>query len=154
MKRAGVIAILVLAFFGLADSAYLTQHVISGTPLVCNIQSLSGCNIVASSQYSKILGIPLAELGVLFYGVLFILAALELVLFDQLLRRVIQVAAVVGALASIYFTSVQVFLIGALCIYCSVSAGISILILLIASFLEPLRRRTHVLSPHLPMPPR
>lgn len=140
MKRAGVVAILILAFFGLADSAYLAQHELSGTPLLCNVQNFSGCNVVASSQYSNLFGIPLAEFGVLFYSVLFVLAALELVLFDRLLRRALQAIALVGALASIYFISVQAFFIGAFCIYCVASAVISFLIFAFASLIEPLKK--------------
>ena len=158
MKRIGVVCILLLAFCGLADSAYLTQHELSGTPLICNIQNLDGCNIVASSPYAHLFGVPLAEYGVFFYGILFVLAALELVLFDRLLRRVLQWAALFGALASTYFLFVQVFFIGAFCIYCLVSAGITFLVLILASFIEPLRplkdQQPPILPPpHLSMPP-
>jgi uncharacterized membrane protein len=161
MKRIGVVAILILAFFGLADSAYLAQHIVGGTPLICNIQGLSGCNTVATSQYSYIFGIPLAELGVLFYGVLFILAALELVLFDQLLRRFLQAISLFGLIASLYYTYVQEFIIGAFCIYCLTSAIITLLVFVCASFIEPvsLRKKRDVTpmvpppAPHLTMPP-
>jgi len=141
MKRIGVAAILALAFFGLADSAYLAQHELSGAPLLCNIQGLSGCNTVASSQYSQIFGIPLAEFGVLFYAVLFVLAALELVLFDRLLRRVLQAMSLIGIIASLYFTYVQVFLIGAFCIYCLASAVTALFIFILASLIEPIRSK-------------
>ncbi|HVB19911.1 MAG TPA: vitamin K epoxide reductase family protein [Candidatus Paceibacterota bacterium] len=156
MKRLGVIGILALAFCGLADSAYLAQHEISGAPLICNIQNLSGCNIVAASQYSRLFGVPLAEYGVVFYGVLFVLAALELVIFDRLLRRVLQAASLIGVVASLYFSFVQMFLIGAFCIYCLTSALIAFLILIFAGFIEPIRRArsTPPARPtHLSMPP-
>lgn len=152
MKRIGVVLILILAFFGIADSAYLTQSELSGTPLLCNVQSLSGCNTVAASQYSHIFGIPLAEFGILFYSLLFILAALELVIFDQLLRRTLQVISFVGVLASLYFTFVQVFMIGALCIYCVASAIIALLIFIFATRIEPFRKRTQD-PPPFSMPP-
>lgn len=158
MKRAGIILILFLAFCGLADSAYLTQHELSGTPLICNIGNLSGCNIVAASQYSRIFGIPLAEFGVLFYCIIFVLAALELVLFDQLLRRVLQAASLIGLLSSLYFTFVQIFFIGAFCIYCTASALITLFIFILATRIEPIRRRAPAgpseVPPHLAMPPR
>jgi uncharacterized membrane protein len=162
MKRIGVVLILLLAFFGVADSAYLAQHEIDGTPLICNIQNFSGCNIVAASQYSQLFGIPLAEYGVLFYGILFVLAALELVLFDRLLRRALQAAALIGVLASSYFTFVQIFMIGAFCIYCIASALITLLIFIFATLIEPLRGKgrtlhlehlDHPAQSHLPMPP-
>jgi uncharacterized membrane protein len=142
MKRIGVVLIMILAFCGLTDSAYITQHQLSGTPLLCNIQNLSGCNIVASSQYSRIFGVPLAELGVLFYGIIFVLAALEIVIFDQLLRRVLQGFAIIGVLFSLYTTFIQVFVIGAVCVYCLLSALIALCILILASLIEPMRIRT------------
>lgn len=157
MKRMGVVLILVLAFFGIADSVYLTQSELSGTPLLCNIQNLSGCNIVAESQYSHIFGIPLAEFGILFYSLLFILAALELVVFDQLLRRALQLLSFIGVISSLYFTSIQIFVIGAFCIYCLASAIIALFIFILATLIEPIRRRVRssvlTASPTLPMPP-
>lgn len=158
MKRIGVVVILFLAFCGVADSAYIAQHEISGTPLICNIQNLDGCNTVANSQYSRLFGIPLAEYGVLFFGMLFVLAALELVLFDRLLRRVLQGVALIGVISSIYFTALQIFFIGAFCIYCAASAIITLLVLIFASLIEPIRKtvRPHVVPPappHLSMPP-
>lgn len=140
MKRASVVFIVILAFFGLADSAYIAQHEASGTPLLCNIQHLSGCNVVVASPYSYLFGIPLAEYGVLFYSIIFVLAALELVIFDRLVRRVLQVISLIGVVASLYFTLIQVFVIGAFCIYCFASATIALLILIFASFIEPLQK--------------
>lgn len=164
MKRIGVISILILAFLGLADSAYLAQHEASGVPLLCNIQNLSGCNIVAASEYSRLFGIPLAEYGVLFYSVLFVLAALELVIFNRLLRRILQIISLVGIVSSLYFTIIQVYFIGAFCIYCLASAVIALLILISASFIEPIRKKPKsnpndvipsppISTPHLTMPP-
>ena len=141
MKRVGVVVILALAFCGLADSAYLAQHEITDTPLICTVKSLNGCNTVVDSQYARLFGTPVAEYGVFFYSIVFVLAALELVLFDTLLRRVLQGVAIVGAIASAYFISIQVYVIGAFCTYCAFSAGIALLILVFASLVEPLRAR-------------
>jgi uncharacterized membrane protein len=160
MKRVGVVLILVLAFCGLADSAYLMQHEVSGTPLICNLNNLSGCNIVAQSPYSHLFGIPLAVYGVLFYGILFALAALELAVFDRLLRRALQVLAFFGILISLYFTFVQVFIIDALCVYCLGSTAIALGIFVFATLIEPVRRsgsgtrdESHSAPPFV-MPPR
>jgi uncharacterized membrane protein len=147
MKRVGVVLILILAFCGVADSAYITEHALNGTPLLCSIQNLSGCNIVASSQYSHIYGIPLAEFGVVFYGIIFILAALEIVIFDQLLRRFLQGISVIGVLFSLYFTAIQVFVIEAVCIYCFISALIALCIFILATLVEPVRMRSRAVQP-------
>lgn len=158
----GVVLILILAFAGIADSAYLAEHQANGTPLICNIQNLSGCNVVAASQYSYIFGIPIAEFGVLFYSILFVLAALELVIFDRLLRRVLQVLALIGLATSLYSTFVQMFFIKQYCIYCLASALITCLVFILASFIEPIKRIEKQTSPiqppvppapHLTMPP-
>lgn len=141
MKRTGVILILALAFCGLADSAYLAQHEAAGTPLLCDIQNLSGCNTVAASPYSHLFGVPLADYGVLFYGILFVLAAFELFLYDRPLRRALQGVALVGLVASIIFALIQVFAIRALCIYCLGSEIIALIIFILASLIEPIRRR-------------
>jgi len=155
MKRAYIIGILVLAFCGLADSVYILQHEISSTPLICDINNLSGCNAVVSSSYSYLLGIPLAAYGAFFYGVIFFLAALELVAFNQLVRRLIQGVSLMGVIASLYFTLIQIFVIDAFCIYCLVSAAISLFIAICAGFIEPLRRTIpqDLLETRIPLPP-
>ncbi len=163
MKRIGVVGIIIFSFFGLANSAYLAQQEASGEPLICNIQNFSGCTIVAASPYSNLFGIPLAEFGVLFYSILFVLAALELALFDRLLRRILQLSSLIGVIASLYFTLIQAFVIGTFCIYCVASAFIALLILVFASFIEPVwrsasRNPSPIIAPptppsYLSMPP-
>ncbi len=155
--------ILLLAFCGLADSSYLAQSELSGAPLLCDIKGLSDCNLVAQSAYSHLFGIPLAQYGILFYSSIFILAALELLIYNRLLRRLIQWGALLGLLGSIWFTLNQVFFIGAFCIYCLISGVITLLIFLFASMIEPLREHRRLLPvdthpptpppPYLPMPP-
>jgi uncharacterized membrane protein len=141
MKRIGVVFILILAFCGLSDSIYLAQHEADNVPLLCNVQNLSGCNVVASSQYAHFFGISIAEYGVIFYAFIFIIAALELVFFDRLLRRILQIVALVGIVASLYLTFVELFVLRALCIYCLASACIALLIFIFACLIEPFRKK-------------
>lgn len=141
MKRASVVLILLLAFCGIAVSAYLAQHEATGAPLICNIESLSGCNLVVESEYSRLFGVSLAYYGLFFYALMFVLAAFELVLFDQLLRRALQALAIFGILMSVYSIYTQVFLINALCIYCLGSVAINILVFIFASLIEPVWKK-------------
>ncbi|MCX6786333.1 MAG: vitamin K epoxide reductase family protein [Candidatus Kaiserbacteria bacterium] len=140
MKRAGVVCILILAFCGLSDSIYLAQHEASNTPLLCNVENLSGCNIVAASQYARFFGVSLAEYGVIFCAFMFIVAALELVIFDRLLRRILQGVSLVGIAISFYLTFIEFFVVKALCVYCLASAGVAIGIFIFACLIEPLRK--------------
>ncbi len=149
MKRLAVWLILLLAFFGLSDSVYLAKEAFSGIPLICDIAGLSGCNVVAESPYSHILGIPLADYGVAFYTLLFILAAVEVMYVQVHVRRVIQGLVALGLIASAYFIFIQLSVINALCIYCSLSALISLLVFILAYFIEPLAPRMTVIE----MPP-
>lgn len=159
MKRAGVVLILILAFCGVADSAYIAQHQADGTPLICSIGSLSGCNIVTTSPYSSLLGIPVADYGILFYGIVFVLAALELVVFDELLRRSLMWLAFLGAAVSLYLVFIEVFIIGALCVYCLASAVVALLIFALAIFVHVKQKNIPSASlspaprPLLSMPP-
>lgn len=141
MKRAGVVCILALAFCGMAVSAYIAQQEISGAPLICDISSLSGCNVVVDSPYSHVFGISLAQLGLLFYTILFVVAAFELVFFNQALRRILQMFAVFGIISSIYSVITQAFFIRAYCIYCLASVLITILVLVCASMIEPIWKK-------------
>lgn len=156
-KRIATWAILILAFFGLADSVYLLQHEISGVPLVCDSSLLTGCNAVAQSPYSELFGIPIAAYGTIFYALLFVVAALELVIFHHRARRIIQAFAVVGFGASTYFTILQLFVINALCIYCIASAVTALAIFLFAFLLEPIRskqpQKPQSTAPRAPMHP-
>jgi uncharacterized membrane protein len=130
--RAVLIALLVLAFLGIADSWYLAESAATDTPLICGPGMLEGCNAVAQSPYSKLFGIPLGVYGVLFYGLLFVAAAAT---FTGQLKhgaKFLLALTAFGALASLVFVFVQVFLIKALCIYCLASAGISFATLLAA----------------------
>jgi uncharacterized membrane protein len=125
-------AIAFLAFLGLLDAAYLTLAAYTHTALNCTISGLSGCNIVAQSEYSRMFGVPLALYGVAFY--LLILAAAWYVRVSHVSRGylVLFLLACVGMISSCYFMYLQLFVINALCVYCIGSFVISALVWLLA----------------------
>ena len=120
----------VLSFVGLANSFYLVQAHISGEPLNCSI--LNGCNVVAASPYSIVLGVPLASWGVLFYFGIFVVAATMLMVRVRVLSHFFVFVTGLGFLASLYFTYLQVYVIKAVCMYCVLSAILATVLLLIA----------------------
>ena len=110
----------VVAVLGFADSTYLAVKKLSGSPVTCTI--VHGCEIVTSSVYSEIFGIPVALLGSLFYLTLIILAVLY---FDKKKNATLVLLANltwIGLFASIYFMVVQAVILDAYCIYCIGSA--------------------------------
>ena len=126
------ISLLTLSFLGIADAWYLADAALNKVALSCNIAALDGCNIVAQSPYSKLFGLPLALYGVVFYAVIFALAALLFVLPTRIVFRSLYVLGIAGVVASVCFLSIQFFLIHAVCMYCIASAAIAVLIWLIA----------------------
>lgn len=127
------IVLLVLSFLGLADAWYLTASAINHTALSCDLGAvLDGCNIVAKSDYSFFMGVPLALYGVLFYAAVFVLSAAVLVLPARLFYQALVVLGAVGSLASLVFLYIQFFLIKAICIYCIASAVITFMVFLVA----------------------
>jgi uncharacterized membrane protein len=130
MKKHPLVAALFLfSLLGLADSGYLAESSLTGTPLTCSIgavSELSGCNIVAQSHYSHLFGIPLGVYGVLFYTLLLIATFLLLTVPTRRAHMVLVALATIGLIASAVFVWIQVELIKALCIYCLASAVIAL----------------------------
>jgi len=140
--------ILVLSVLGLADSWYLADSALTGTPLVCGIDNIDGCNVVAQSVYSHLFGIPLGVYGIGFYGVLILVAAFAIGRSVAWTRVWLLVLGVVGIIASIIFEAIQVFLIKAICIYCLGSAVLCLAIFAIALVLW--RRERPPAEPSIP----
>lgn len=124
--------LLILSFIGLADAWYLTESAYEGATLSCNIAGLDGCNVVAQSAYSHLLGFPLALYGVGFYAFVFALSALLLIFPLRFVYRTLSTLGVLGAIASFCFLLIQFLIIKAVCIYCLASAIITLLIWLVS----------------------
>ena len=126
------IGIPVLALAGLAISAYLLYVKLSHGEVVCG--PVGNCNLVQSSPYASILGIPMAALGAVFYlsiCAIWIghLAGTGLVMVVT--GRLLVVASVFGTLFSVYLTSLELFIIHAVCAWCLASAVLTTLIMLL-----------------------
>lgn len=120
--------IILLSFIGVADTWYLAYSALTDTALSCGINVIDGCNTVAQSEYSRLLGIPLGIYGVVFYILTFITAGVLLVLPKRVLSKALLALSVIGLVFSLYFLALQVFVIKALCVYCLVSIALSLLI--------------------------
>jgi len=111
---------LLLALAGLAVSIYLTiAHYSTSDLLVCAENSVVDCASVTSSEQSKLLGIPVADLGTAFY--LFLTAiCLPAAWRIQRLDYVRLAAVGVGVLMVVYLITAELFLIGKICLWCTV----------------------------------
>jgi uncharacterized membrane protein len=114
----------VLDLIGLGIALYLSVVELSGGVPVCG--PIHGCEEVARSEYSRIAGIPVAVFGVALSLVLLTLAIAwwRTDLYALLLAH--YGLSLAGVIFEAYFLYIQVFVIGAVCIWCT-SYGLSLI---------------------------
>lgn len=123
-----------LALAGLGVSLYLAYVEINQVAAVCG--PVGECNIVQASSYARILGVPVAVLGVLNYLVVVTLWLGWLCLprtWRNLPALGLFGLSLVGVLFSIYLTWLEIFVIRAVCLWCLSSAVISLVLLLLVT---------------------
>ena len=124
-----LVAILVLAAVGMATATYDFIARTLGVPLFCPFAG-KGCDIVQSSPYAVLFGVPLAFLGILAFGAYLILAGLALRV-GSVVRRVMSAMLALNVLEvgfTAYFGYVQVALIHAICSLCAFAAALNVAI--------------------------
>lgn len=129
--RIKLLFLIFLVGAGLIDSVYLTwQHFNQVIP-PCTVSPLIpafliDCGRVLTSPYSLMFGVPLALIGSLHYCLLSLLIVLALTSRIKLVRYWIILQSAFGALFSLYLMYIQLIVIKSLCIYCTLSAFISL----------------------------
>ena len=115
-----VISILVLSIIGITDSTYLTVKHYTHSDINCSI--FSDCDVVTTSVYSTILGVPVALLGVIFYALVFTFAFMFSKSGSRKFLISLLTVSSIGFLASMWFVYTQAFILNAFCFYCLISA--------------------------------
>lgn len=118
----------VVAIVGLADSIYLTVHHFTSEPVPCSL--VEGCEMVLTSQWAEIGGIPLAAFGAAAYFAAFSLAVLT-AFGDSRMWKLFGTQATLMAGFSLWLLYVQAFLIKAFCQFCLLSAITSFLLFIL-----------------------
>jgi uncharacterized membrane protein len=113
----------VLDLIGLAIASYLSSVELRGE--LPNCGPLRGCEQVALSPYSRIGGVPVAVFGVGLSVVLFSLAIAWWRTNDGRLLAAHYGLSLLGVVFELYFTYLELFVIGAVCVWCA-SYGISL----------------------------
>jgi uncharacterized membrane protein len=131
------IAILVIALLGTLEAGFLTYvHYYGLTILPCAGAhgGVSSCEQVQSSVYSKVVGIPVAVLGLL--GYLSILGSLRV--RGELGRAAGFCIALIGCGFSLYLTYREVFTLKEICEWC-VGSAVLMTILVVLTAIRYLR---------------
>ena len=122
--------LLALALVGIGDTLFLSYYAFLNVIPGC---ALSGCEVVLASPYSHPLGVPFAYIGLLYY--LYMLGLVILLAIDPRslgLRLGMLIYSGIGFGLSIGFELFQFFVIGALCLYCGISAVTTMLLFIAA----------------------
>ena len=106
-----------LALAGLAIAAYLLVARIIGEAPACG--PVKGCETVAASEYATMFGVPVALFGVGFSAILVTACVMW---WRRAERRALYASyglGLAGIIAVAYLTYLEVFVIGAICVWCA-----------------------------------
>jgi uncharacterized membrane protein len=118
-------ALALLATAGMGVAAYLTYSHYANQPIAC--AGLSGCQAVEDSEYSAIIGIPVALLGTLFCAALLALVlarATRLPLTEEWASMAAFSMTLAAVAFAAYLTYIELFVLEDICIWCASFAGI------------------------------
>lgn len=129
------LAIAILAVAGIAVSAVsLQRHYAKSTSAFCDFGERFNCDIVNRSEYSHVMGIPVAGIGIVGYALLFLLATRYRSRPETPTRLL--VAAVAGLGFALYLTYVEKYVLDTWCILCLSSLGMIAGITVLAAVLK------------------
>ena len=111
----------ILSLIGICDAGYLTVHHYTGEQVPCGLTG--GCEMVLSSAYATVFGIPLALFGAVAYFIAFSLALLT-AFGNHKLWMLFGLQSTLMACFSAWLIYVQAYQIQDFCQYCLVSAGV------------------------------
>jgi uncharacterized membrane protein len=106
---------------GLGVAGYLTyEHYTGSSSLVCSDKGIVNCLAVTTSSYSKVAGVPVAVLGLIFFAVMLVLQLP--VMWDRTnpaIRTARLTWSVVGLGTVVYLLYTELFRIDAICLWCT-----------------------------------
>ncbi|MCC7179276.1 MAG: vitamin K epoxide reductase family protein [Acidobacteria bacterium] len=125
--------LLALSLIGVALAGYLSWTSWSGGS-VQGCSTGSGCDLVLSSRWATLMGLPTAFWGLLTY---FALAATAFLASAARQWRLAWTLSFFGVLYSAYLTTVSVTMLGATCPYCLTSLALMAAIFAVVTFQRP-----------------
>lgn len=133
-----------LDLLGLAIASYLSIVALSGDLPYCG--PLHGCQEVAKSDYARIGGIPVAVFGVVLSLALVTLAAAWIRSGRLALLAAHYGLSLVGVVFELYFTYLELFVIGAVCVWCA-TYGLSLVARFVVALWVWMRRDRYTEEP-------
>lgn len=119
-NRGIFLLIALLSVAGVVDSAIaLQRHFAKSATTFCDLSQKLNCDIVNRSEYSTLLGIPVAAIGVAGYAILFALSVFWKGRSETPNR--ILAAAFAGLAYALYLTYIEAYVLTTWCILCVIS---------------------------------
>ena len=141
-NRVFLVVIAFLAIAGLIISAVsLQRHYAKSASQFCDIGEKFNCDIVNRSEYSTLMGIPVAGIGVAGYVLLLVLATAYRNRIETPTRLLLASSA--GLAFALYLTYVEGSILDTWCILCLSSLAMIIMITLLAAVVK-LRARAGI----------
>lgn len=127
-----------LAIAGLGVSAYLAyEHASGSNSLACPDSGLFNCNLVTTSKYSELAGIPVAYLGLAFFlSAVAIFSPWAWNVRAAALRWVRLGSVAVGLAMVIYLIWAELYRIHGICLWCTSVHAITLLLFMVTLFAE------------------
>lgn len=124
---------LLLAVVGFGLSAYLTYVHYNIDALVC---STGGCEIVQTSEYSEMFGIPIALLGLGMFAILIIATIIREVMpgFADIIGTGVVVILLTAVIYWGYLTWLELNVIHAVCQWCVATSIVTVALFLVEMF--------------------
>jgi uncharacterized membrane protein len=110
----------ILAAAGAGVALYLAYVRLSGTAPICG--PLVDCDVIQKSEYADVMGVPIAFLGVLANVACILLWWRQRRIRSPWVTAVMFLTAAAGTIYSLYLTSLQLFIVHAVCPWCLLSA--------------------------------
>lgn len=121
--------IIALSILGLAIMTYLTYLHFAKAKSFCDLSETVSCDVVTTSIYSEVFGIPISILGLGYFG---LVAFLMIFKYSPKIYRGLFFLTIFCLVPSLYLTSTEIFFIKAFCPLCETSKVIMFGILITA----------------------
>lgn len=129
---------LLIAIFSLAgvidSSIALQRHFAKSATEFCDISQKFSCDIVNRSEYSTVMGIPVAAIGIAGYAALLVLSTFWRSRAETPNRLL--AAAVAGFAYALYLTYIEAYELNTWCILCLISLVLIFLISVLATIVK------------------
>jgi uncharacterized membrane protein len=139
---------ILLALAGLGASIYLTyEHFTQNASLACASNGVVDCAAVTTSPQSRVFGIPVAVLGLLFFvGIIPLLLPVAWRINTKLVRNGRLLASAIGICFVFYLVYVELFDVGKICEWCTgvhvITLALFTVILFGTASLDPVAERS------------